>query len=78
VLWQAKRFDDSTRQRTDKKGEQVVQTMTRKMGSDDKSFTVTAKGANDRESPSAMSRASRRPSPKRLKLCGGGGGRGSV
>jgi hypothetical protein len=41
-----KRVDASTSVRTDKKGGKVVQTLTRKMSKDGKSFTVTVKGTD--------------------------------
>jgi hypothetical protein len=46
-----KRMDASTSQRTDKKGGKVVQTLTRKMSKDGKSFTVTVKGTNAQGQP---------------------------
>ena len=41
-----KRIDERTAQRTDKKDGKVVQTLTRVMAKDGKSFTVTTKGKN--------------------------------
>ena len=41
-----KRINASTSERTDKKGGKVVQTLTRKMSKDGKSFTVTIKGTD--------------------------------
>jgi hypothetical protein len=46
-----KRIDASTSERTDKKGGKVVQTLTRKMSSDGKSFTVAVKGTNPQGQP---------------------------
>jgi hypothetical protein len=46
-----KRIDASTSVRTDKKGGKVVQTLTRKMSSDGKSFSVTVKGTNPKGEP---------------------------
>jgi hypothetical protein len=46
-----KRIDASTAVRTDKKGGKVVQTLTRKMSRDGKSFTVTVKGTNPQGQP---------------------------
>jgi len=46
-----KRIDANSSVRTDKKGGKVVQTLTRKMSSDGKSFTVTVKGTNPQGQP---------------------------